>query len=874
MGKYFGTDGFRGEAGITLTADHAYKVGRFLGWYYNALRERNGDTDPARIVIGKDTRRSSYMFEYSLVAGLTASGADAYLLHVTTTPSVAYIARVDDFDCGIMISASHNPYYDNGIKLIDCYGEKMPEETLLLVEDYIDGKLHVFDKDWPELPFAHREHIGCTVDYVAGRNRYMGYLISLGIYSFKGVKVGLDCANGSSWNIAKSVFDALGADTYVINNKPNGTNINNNAGSTHIEGLQKFVVEKGLDVGFAYDGDADRCLCVDEKGNVITGDHILYIYGCYMKERGKLLNNTVVTTVMSNFGLYKAFDEQGIGYAKTAVGDKYVYEYMATHGEPSQTNAHPHVSGNCTRSGSGTVESEVVGVHNGIIENYTELKEKLLKHGYTFYSQTDTEVVIKLVDYYYKKYNLGPIDAIAKTMVRVRGSYALELMFRDYPGEIWVARKDSPMIIGIADGETYVASDVPAILKYTRNVYYIGNLEFAKLVPGEAHFYNLDGDEIEKQTTEIKWDAEAAEKGGFEHFMMKEIHEQPKAVQDTLNSVIKNGAIDLSSVEITEDEIKNFEQIYIVACGSAWHVGMAAQYVLEDIADIPVRVELASEFRYRKMPLNQKALVIVVSQSGETADTLAALRLAKEKGITTMAIVNVVGSSIAREADKVFYTLAGPEISVATTKAYSAQLAAMYCLAVQFAKVREKITEEQYSYYISELLTLPEKMQKTLEDKERIQWFAAKYANAHDVFFVGRGIDYAVCLEGSLKLKEISYIHSEAYAAGELKHGTISLIEQGTLVIGVLTQSELYEKTISNMLECKSRGAYLMGLTTYGKYEIEDQVNFTVYVPKVDEHFVGSLAVIPLQLLGYYVSVAKGLDVDKPRNLAKSVTVE
>ena len=528
----------------------------------------------------------------------------------------------------------------------------------------------------------------------------------------------------------------------------------------------------------------------------------------------------------------------------------------ATHGEPSQTNAHPHVSGNCTRSGSGTVESEVVGVHNGIIENYIELKEKLLKHGYTFYSQTDTEVVIKLVDYYYKKYNLGPIDAIAKTMVRVRGSYALELMFRDYPGEIWVARKDSPMIIGIADGETYVASDVPAILKYTRKVYYIGNLECAKLVPGEAHFYDLNGDEIEKQTTEIKWDAEAAEKAGYEHFM------------------IKDSAIDLSSMEITEDEIKNFEQIYIVACGSAWHVGMAAQYVLEDMADIPVRVELASEFRYRKMPLNQKALVIVVSQSGETADTLAALRLAKEKGITTMAIVNVVGSSIAREADKVFYTLAGPEISVATTKAYSAQLAAMYCLAVQFAKVRGKIAEEQYSYYISELLTLPAKMQKTLEDKERIQWFAAKYANAHDVFFVGRGIDYAVCLEGSLKLKEISYIHSEAYAAGELKHGTISLIEQGTLVIGVLTQSELYEKTISNMLECKSRGAYLMGLTTYGKYEIEDQVNFTVYVPKVDEHFVGSLAVIPLQLLGYYVSVAKGLDVDKPRNLAKSVTVE
>ena len=332
MGKYFGTDGFRGEAGVNLTADHGYKVGRFLGWYYSALREQKGNTEPARIVIGKDTRRSSYMFEYSLVAGLTASGADAYLLHVTTTPSVAYIARVDDFDCGIMISASHNPYYDNGIKLIDSAGEKMPEETLTLIEDYLDGKLHLFGRDWPELPFASREHVGCTVDYVAGRNRYMGYLISLGIYSFRGVKVGLDCANGSSWNIAKSVFDALGADTYVINNQPNGLNINNNAGSTHIEGLQKFVVEKGLDIGFAYDGDADRCLCVDEKGNVITGDHILYIYGCYMKERGKLITNTVVTTVMSNFGLYKAFDELGIDYAKTKVGDKYVYEYMMANG--------------------------------------------------------------------------------------------------------------------------------------------------------------------------------------------------------------------------------------------------------------------------------------------------------------------------------------------------------------------------------------------------------------------------------------------------------------------------------------------------------------------------------------------------------------
>ena len=546
----------------------------------------------------------------------------------------------------------------------------------------------------------------------------------------------------------------------------------------------------------------------------------------------------------------------------------------ATHGEPSVTNAHPHVAGNCTGSGSGAVESAVVGVHNGIIENYQELREKLQKHGYIFYSQTDTEVVIKLVDYYYKKYQLGPIDAIAKTMVRVRGSYALELMFTDYPGEIWVARKDSPMIIGITDGETYVASDVPAILKYTRNVYYIGNLEFAKLTPGQAVFYDLNGDEVQKDTVEIKWDAEAAEKAGFEHFMIKEIHEQPKAVSDTLRSVMKNDRIDLSDIGLSEDRMKAIRQIYMVACGSAWHVGMATQYVIEDLADIPVRVELASEFRYRKMPLDRDSLVIVISQSGETADTLAALRLAKERGIETLAVVNVVGSSIAREADYVLYTLAGPEISVATTKAYSAQLAAVDCLAVQLAYVRGRITEEKYHYYIEQLLTIPEKISRTLEDKGRIQWFAAKYANARDVFFIGRGIDYAVGLEGSLKLKEVSYIHSEAYAAGELKHGTISLIETGTLVIGILTQSNLYEKTISNMVECKARGAYLMGLTTFGRYETEDQADFTFYVPKVDEHFEDSLAVIPLQLLGYYVSVAKGLDVDKPRNLAKSVTVE
>ncbi len=546
----------------------------------------------------------------------------------------------------------------------------------------------------------------------------------------------------------------------------------------------------------------------------------------------------------------------------------------ATHGEPSRTNAHPHVSGNCTGTGSGEVESEVVGVHNGIIENFKELKEKLMKHGYLFYSQTDTEVVIKLVDYYYKKYNHSPQEAIAKTMVRVRGSYALCLMFKSHPGEIWVARKDSPMIIGISDGETYVASDVPAILKYTRNVYYIGNLEMAKLTPGEVTFYNLDGDVIEKELTEIKWDAESAEKGGYEHFMMKEIHEQPKAITDTLNSLIKDEKIDIDSIGLSNDEVRNISQIYIVACGSAYHTGVVTQYVMEDIAKIPVRVELASEFRYRKLLLDKNGLVIIVSQSGETADSLAALRLAKDKGIKTLAIVNVVGSSIAREADNVLYTLAGPEIAVATTKAYSAQLIAGYLLAIQFAYIKNEIAEEYYKNLIKELYTLPQKIEKVLEDKERIQWFVAKQANAQDVFYIGRGIDYAVCLEGSLKMKEISYVHSEAYAAGELKHGTISLIEDGTLVIGVLTQSELYEKTVSNMVECKSRGAYLMGLTSYGHYEIEDTADFTVYIPKTDEHFTASLAVIPLQLMGYYLSVSRGLDVDKPRNLAKSVTVE
>lgn len=536
----------------------------------------------------------------------------------------------------------------------------------------------------------------------------------------------------------------------------------------------------------------------------------------------------------------------------------------ATHGEPSETNAHPHMSD----------DGNVVGVHNGIIENYQELKEKLLKKGYSFYSSTDTEVAIKLVDYYYKKYEHTPVDAINHAMVRIRGSYAFAFIFKDYPDEIFVARKDSPMIIGVSDGNCYVASDVPAILKYTRNVYYIGNMEIAKLGDGKAVFYNLDGDEIEKELVEIKWDAQAAEKGGFEHFMMKEIHEQPRAILDTLNSKLKDGKIDLSDVGLSNEDIKRISHIYIVACGSAYHTGVVTQYVMEDLARVPVRVELASEFRYRRPILDKDDLVIVVSQSGETADTLAGLRLAKEQGVETLGIVNVVGSSIAREADNVFYTLAGPEISVATTKAYSAQLIAGYLLSIEFAKAREQITEKQYFEYIEELKSIPEKINRIIEDKERIQWFAAKQANAKDIFFVGRGIDYAVCLEGSLKLKEISYIHSEAYAAGELKHGTISLIEDNILVIGSLTQPDLFEKTVSNMVECKSRGASLMGLTTFGNYSIEDTADFVVYIPKTDPHFAASLAVVPLQLLGYYVSVARGLDVDKPRNLAKSVTVE
>ena len=542
----------------------------------------------------------------------------------------------------------------------------------------------------------------------------------------------------------------------------------------------------------------------------------------------------------------------------------------ATHGEPNQTNAHPHISANDMDE----MGSEVVGVHNGIIENYAEIKQKLLKNGYRFYSGTDTEVAIKLVDYYYRKYKIGPIDAINRMMVRVRGSYALALMFKDYPGEIYAARKDSPLVIGVADGETFLASDVPALLQHTRDVYYIDNHQSARLLPGEAHFFDLNGDEVQLPLTHVTWSAEAAQKGGYENFMIKEIHEQPKAVRDTLNSLVHDGRIDLSAVGVSDEQLSAVESVEIVACGSAWHVGMAAQYVIEDMAEVPVRVELASEFRYRKRLLGPGSLVIVISQSGETADSLAALRAAKAMGVPTLAVVNVVGSSIAREADHVLYTLAGPEIAVATTKAYSAQLSALYAFALELALVKGKLNEERYGTLISELLSLPEKIELALKDKARIQWFASRHANARDIFFIGRGLDYAICLEGSLKMKEISYIHSEAYAAGELKHGTISLVEDGTLIVGALTQRDVLEKTVSNMAECRARGAYLVSLAGEGSRKESAFADFSLFVPETDPHFMGSLAIIPLQLLAYYTSVSKGLDVDKPRNLAKSVTVE
>ncbi len=534
----------------------------------------------------------------------------------------------------------------------------------------------------------------------------------------------------------------------------------------------------------------------------------------------------------------------------------------ATHGEPNENNAHPHCNDDKT----------ITAVHNGIIENYAQLKEKLVRNGYAFYSETDTEVATKLVDYYFRKYR-EPLRAVSEFALHVRGSYAIAVMFSEYPDEIYAIRKDSPMIIGVAGGESFLASDAPAILKYTRTVYYIGNLEMARLKRGKADFYNLDRERINIPATEITWDAQSAEKGGYEHFMLKEIHEQPAVVRDTVNYCLDGNDINLAQIGLTDEKLSRIREITVVGCGSAYHAGIVGMYVMEKLARIPVRVDIASEFRYRNPILDKDNLVIAVSQSGETADTLSAVKLAKSLGAPTLGIVNVLGSAIAREADSVFYTKAGPEISVATTKAYSAQLIAFYLIALKLAKVRHTIGDSEYNGLLDELKTLPKKIEEILKDKNEIQQFASKCMNRNRVFFIGRGIDYAVTVEGSLKLKEISYIHSEAYAAGELKHGTISLIEDGTLVFGVVTQKDIAEKTMSNLIETKTRGAYVTVLAG-ADINVGDKVNRIFRIPAVNDIFAASLAVVPLQLFAYYLSVLRGNDVDKPRNLAKSVTVE
>ncbi len=533
----------------------------------------------------------------------------------------------------------------------------------------------------------------------------------------------------------------------------------------------------------------------------------------------------------------------------------------ATHGAPSNQNAHPHYN-----------QTETIAVvHNGIIENYLRLRKRLERKGYQFISDTDTEVVAHLLDYYYKG---DPVEAITKIMHRVEGSYALGIIFKEHPDHIYAVRKDSPLIVGHGKDGNLIASDVPAVLRYTRNVYFIQNEEIALLTGESIAFYNVDGEEIPKEPTTIDWDINAAEKGGYEHFMLKEMYEQPQTVRDTLSPRIKDGAIVIEELGMGEEEIRAIRKIHIVACGSAYHAGVTAKYVFEGMARIPVEVDLASEFRYRNPILGEDELVIIISQSGETADSLAALREAKIKGVKTLGIVNVVGSSIAREADQVMYTWAGPEIAVATTKAYSAQLIAEYLLAIKFAQARGVVSQEEVNGFLKDLQKLPEQIEMLLSNKEKIQHFANRYIAAKDVFFVGRGIDYAISMEGSLKLKEISYIHSEAYAAGELKHGTISLIEEGTLVAAVVTQEDLYKKTISNIVELSSRGAFVLAVTNAGNRDIEKAADYVIYIPQTNKYFTNSLAIIPLQLFSYYVSVGKGCDVDKPRNLAKSVTVE
>ncbi|HOO79568.1 MAG TPA: glutamine--fructose-6-phosphate transaminase (isomerizing) [Lachnospiraceae bacterium] len=537
----------------------------------------------------------------------------------------------------------------------------------------------------------------------------------------------------------------------------------------------------------------------------------------------------------------------------------------ATHGAPSDVNSHPHFN----------KEKTIAVVHNGIIENYIYLRDYLMKKGYEFISQTDTEVLAHMLDYYYKG---NPLEAITKVMHRVEGSYALGVLFADQPDQLFAVRKDSPLIVGQNEDGCFIASDVPAILKYTRKVYFVENQEVVRLREDHMHFYTIDEEEIHKEPTLIDWDANAAEKCGYEHFMLKEMYEQPKAIKETLmpqnNPRIRGDEITIEELDMTDDELRAIKKLHIVACGSAYHAGVTGKYVIEGLARVSVEVDLASEFRYRNPILEEGSMVIVISQSGETADTLAALRESKARGFKVLGIVNVVGSSIAREADKVMYTWAGPEIAVATTKAYSAQLIALYLLAMKLARVNNTVTKEEYQKLLCDIKLLPDQVELLLNNKNHIQKFANRYIGAKDVFFIGRGIDYAISLEGSLKLKEISYIHSEAYAAGELKHGTISLIEDKTLVAAVSTQEALYQKTISNMVELKARGAFVLAVTNEDNKAIEKEADYVIYIPKTNAYFTNSLAIIPLQLFSYYVSLGKGCDVDKPRNLAKSVTVE
>lgn len=533
----------------------------------------------------------------------------------------------------------------------------------------------------------------------------------------------------------------------------------------------------------------------------------------------------------------------------------------ATHGSPSDVNAHPHFN----------KDKSIVVVHNGIIENYLKLRKKMEKHGYEFVSETDTEVIAHLLDYYYHG---NPLQAITKVMHRMEGSYALGIIFKDHPEELYAVRKDSPLIVGETKDGNIIASDVPAVLKYTRDVIFIENEEIVRMTEDSMEFFNVDEEPLEKESVHIDWDVNAAEKGGFEHFMLKEMYEQPKAITDTFAPRIRDGKIVIEELGMTDEDIKAIKKIMIVACGSAYHTGVTSKYIFEGLARIPVEVDVASEFRYRDPILEEGTLVVVISQSGETADTLAALRESKKRGAKVLGIVNVVGSSIAREADNVMYTWAGPEIAVATTKAYSAQLIALYLLAMKFGNVRGTVNDTQLQDMIEDLKALPAQVEMLLNNKEKIQRFANRYLAAKDVFFIGRGIDYAISMEGSLKLKEISYIHSEAYAAGELKHGTISLIEEGTLVASVLTQKDLYKKMISNMVEVGTRGAFVLAVTCEDNTEVEKAADYVVYIPETNKYFTNSLAIIPLQLFGYYIAVGRGCDVDKPRNLAKSVTVE